>query len=185
MKILVPIAILSFFCYKHINLFPSQSAWFLIELSKVILLLARIPKYTLIENQHSFSQPSYYSWLTAHFGHLIAGFCDFIIFQKCLNFREEMHVIYSDFPKVFDSAHHTIVLTKLASLNIPMSFIRWLVSYLINRSGRVSLAVAYSVSFSLFWCTARVHSRFTSTFILPPRLSLFFQCSLSVTLRWP
>ena len=51
----------------------------------------------------------------------------------------QIDTIYTDFSKAFDRVHHGLLLRKLGTLGVPSFFIRWLSSYLINRSQYVNL----------------------------------------------
>ena len=46
-------------------------------------------------------------------------------------------VIYTDFSKAFDTVNHTLLIKKLSLLGFPPSLVKWLESYLINRSQSV------------------------------------------------
>lgn len=59
--------------------------------------------------------------------------------MSTLDRGNEVHAIYTDFSKAFDVVDHNILLNKLAYLGIHGSLLRWIASYLNNRSQLVAL----------------------------------------------
>lgn len=84
--------------------------------------------------------------LLNNYGHLQFGFCPgesstsaiLWILNKATdildNWRQESTIISLDFSKAFDKVSHSILLNKLIKMQLPNWFIKWLASYLTNRS---------------------------------------------------
>lgn len=49
-----------------------------------------------------------------------------------------------DYRRAFDLIDHTILVTKLSELDIPISVVNWIIAFLLNRSQCVKLAEVVS-----------------------------------------
>lgn len=65
-----------------------------------------------------------------------------------LDAKYEVHAIYTDFSKAFDTVNFNILLSKLKSHGVGGTVLKWLNSYLINRKLQVAFAGYKSESFS-------------------------------------
>ena len=54
-----------------------------------------------------------------------------------------------DFAKAFDSVWHSVLLSKLLSLDLPLCFVKWIRSYLSDRRSKVRICNSYSRPFRL------------------------------------
>ena len=54
-----------------------------------------------------------------------------------------------DFAKAFDSVWHSALLSKLLSLDLPLCFVEWMRSYLLDRRSKVRICNSYSLPFRL------------------------------------
>ena len=54
-----------------------------------------------------------------------------------------------DFAKAFDSVWHSALLSKLLSLDLPLCFVEWIRSYLLDRRSKVRICNSYSRPFRL------------------------------------
>lgn len=68
--------------------------------------------------------------------------------SRSLDNGNEVHCIYTDFSKAFDSVNHDILLRKLSHCRIDGNLLGWLESYLKNRALKVSFLGSNSYSFS-------------------------------------
>lgn len=56
----------------------------------------------------------------------------------------QVDVVYTDYSKCFDRLSHDVILAKLAHIGIHGSLLRWLTSYLENRSQAVKIGCFHS-----------------------------------------
>lgn len=68
--------------------------------------------------------------------------------SNALEEGSEVHSIYTDFSKAFDSVNHTILLNKLRAFNLHINMIKWFQSYLTDRIVYVTLNGFNSYTFS-------------------------------------
>lgn len=67
---------------------------------------------------------------------------------NCLDDGTEVHAIYTDFSKAFDTVDHSILIHKLSTVGICESMLNWFKSYLTNRRTYVAFGGFKSDSFS-------------------------------------
>ena len=63
--------------------------------------------------------------------------------------RGQVDSVYTDFSKAFDKLNHTILIEKLSLVGVHGDLLRWLVSYITNRSQIISIGGYTSVPFTL------------------------------------
>lgn len=61
----------------------------------------------------------------------------------------QVDVVYTDFKAAFDRVNHEILLYKLERMGVSIRVVRWLKSYLADRSVRVRIGSTYSETFSI------------------------------------
>lgn len=63
---------------------------------------------------------------------------------KNMDKRKQVHVLYTNFTKAFDRVNHYILIPKLGKYGIHASLLRWIESYISNRSQIVVLGGCFS-----------------------------------------
>jgi len=66
------------------------------------------------------------------------------IIRNALKNNYQTDVIFTDFSKAFDSVNHQLLLKKLNLTGFPITLIKWISTYLSNRSQRVSFKSSIS-----------------------------------------
>lgn len=67
---------------------------------------------------------------------------------ETLDRGQEVHAIYTDFSKAFDTVDHGILIHKLKKIGLNANLIKWFISYVTNRKLSVIFGGAKSTSFS-------------------------------------
>ena len=94
--------------------------------------------YLVMKNQHGFVQNKSIVTNLINYSHYIA---------ESLNEGNQVHLIYLDFAKAFDSVNHELFILKLFNLGLKGGTLKWISSYLASREQSVRIKGNFSDPF--------------------------------------
>ena len=103
--------------------------------SKVFEVLVYERIFSHVRNMISDSQHGFYSGRSTTTN--LLNFSEYV--YDAFDNRCQVDTIYTDFSKAFDKVNHAILLSKLGKFGIHGSLLRWIKSYLLNRSQLVTV----------------------------------------------